>query len=144
MTNKVYCLVGATGDNSEEVEIDNTEIYNIKEKKWTQGPKLSSKARKLAAVCLDNVLYAFGGMYSSFSLNSIQVLKTDTWESLDISVSEEMKWTVALPFHGKILLFGGQELHEFNPENNELPAKRYQVWRVLKLIRTQPNATMTP
>ena len=121
---KVFCLGGMTGDNSEETEINDTEVYSVKEKKWMQGPNLRLKARKLAAVCLDNVLYAFGGICCSYPLNSIQILKSDAWESLKISVYEEMKWTVALPFHGKILLFGGQELHEFNPETTELINKK--------------------
>mmetsp|Transcript_4896 Transcript_4896/g.4147 ORF Transcript_4896/g.4147 Transcript_4896/m.4147 type:complete len:260 (+) Transcript_4896:543-1322(+) len=82
-------LIIATGSKYPEDNSSNTEVYNIVEDKWINGPEMrSSRFHHTSVVVAEQILYVVGGRHA---VNEKKTL--DSIEKLDFSV-EEPSWVI--------------------------------------------------
>ncbi|MFN3403244.1 MAG: Kelch repeat-containing protein [Cytophagaceae bacterium] len=109
------------GRNSENKDVTTILIYDINSNTWTTGTPLPFTKSYHTSTVYKNKIYIFGGGHSSGSINDNNLifdLQKNTWESFPqpdgmlFGVS-----TKCIDLEDRILIFTGEKVVEFFPEN---------------------------
>lgn len=66
----IYIVGGTNGTQS----LRSVEIYDVKNKKWTQGPELNIARTNVSVAFIDDILFAIGGFDGKSFLKTIEYL----------------------------------------------------------------------
>jgi N-acetylneuraminic acid mutarotase len=104
-------VIGGNGDPKNKA-VDGRQVfaYDVRRNRWTRKASLPKVRTNLAAVVLDNEIYALGGLDPFFATKSVFIYNptTNRWRD-GTPLPEKLHALAAVLFQGEIWVVGGQD-----------------------------------